>query len=402
MDKEAMGREAGRRVTGERDAGKRGMKGREAGKRDARGREAIRKKAREQGTGGQEAGNNKATEEKCLDRDILHNTGASTARQKRHGILFAICAVSIVFLMAGTSNLLGQREVIFPEVAAICVGYFAAPKRPWAASKIWILALISFSAVLGIFIVRFLPGPVWFQMLVAYGICQVALPLSRTTFAPMISAMVLPVLLQTDTLIYPVSAIGFTALLLGIVVILEKAGLRKKEPYEPWPLPDRMERFTIFYRVGIVALLLFILTNSGFTFAAAPPLLVAFTEFTKPEHPAAKRPFRSCILLFLSASCGALVRFAVSMQLGLPTAFAAAITMAAILVLMKFFSMYLPPCAALGLLAMLIPQEAVPLYPFEAGCGAAIYLVAALAWSKVRSTVALGNTETGLSSNYEE
>ena len=52
-------------------------------------------------------------------------------------------------------------------------------------------------AVLGVGIVLFLPAALWVKITVAYAVSEVIFLFSGTSFAPMISAIVLPVLLST-------------------------------------------------------------------------------------------------------------------------------------------------------------------------------------------------------------
>ena len=52
--------------------------------------------------------------------------------------------LAVVVLMVGSSELSGQREIIFPEVTAIAVGLFLAPKQSWQVSKpriFWLITL---------------------------------------------------------------------------------------------------------------------------------------------------------------------------------------------------------------------------------------------------------------------
>ena len=52
-------------------------------------------------------------------------------------------------------------------------------------------------------VVRLLPAPLWLKITAAFLLCQMIYLYSGTTFAPMISAMVLPVLLGTESWVYP-------------------------------------------------------------------------------------------------------------------------------------------------------------------------------------------------------
>ena len=48
----------------------------------------------------------------------------------------ALFTVLIIVAMVGTSELMHEKEVIFPEIAAIAVGAMLAPKFTWNTSKL--------------------------------------------------------------------------------------------------------------------------------------------------------------------------------------------------------------------------------------------------------------------------
>ena len=56
--------------------------------------------------------------------------------------------------MVGVSELLGEKEIIFPEITALTVGAIAAPKHSWKVSRARMILLIAVCSVIGILIVR--------------------------------------------------------------------------------------------------------------------------------------------------------------------------------------------------------------------------------------------------------
>lgn len=295
------------------------------------------------------------------------------------GRLAGVAATAaLITLMVGISEWSGEREVIFPEIAAIAVGALVAPRLTWRTDKPRLWLGIMACALLGVGIVVLCPGPVWVQMALGYLLAQVVLVLSGTGFAPMISAMVLPILLQTRSVVYLASAAGFTALILGVRLLLEHFGLREKEPFTPLPRPAwKQIAREIGLRTVPAAAIIWIAMTSGAWFAAAPPLLVAFTEFTHRESPAARRPVRAVALIALCALTGSVARELV-MAGGCSLTLAALVTALVVLVWIFLSGMFLPPAGALGILAMLIPEWAVPSYPLQIAVGAAVYMSLAL------------------------
>lgn len=125
-----------------------------------------------------------------------------------------ILTILIIAIMVGASELLGEKEIIFPEIAAIATGLLIAPHRSWQVSRIKILILIGICSVLGLIISIYVPLPLWLKMSTAFIICQFIFIFSKTSFAPLISAAVLPVMLGTKSIIYPVAAVLLTILIL--------------------------------------------------------------------------------------------------------------------------------------------------------------------------------------------
>lgn len=289
-----------------------------------------------------------------------------------------ILAILVIAIMVGTSELLGEKEIIFPEIAAISTGLLIAPHRCWQVSRIRILILIAICSLLGLIISIFLPLPLWLKMSTAFIICQFIFIFSKTSFAPMISAAILPVMLGTKSIIYPVAAILLTALILLGSILLEKLKFKEYEAYIPQPLPKRKDFYDLILRSLTAVICIAFATNFNFGFAVAPPVLVAFTEFSRRSCKARQKPIKSILIIFLCALTGTICRYFLSVQLGLPLTFSAVTATIIMLAILHLFKMYLPPAGALTTLAMLIPQEKLFLYPIEILAGVSAFMGLAL------------------------
>ena len=157
---------------------------------------------------------------------------------ENHRHLPGVLTVTVIAVMIAASELFGEREIIFPEIAAIAVGMLLALRRPWQTSRARVLVLISLSAVVGLAVSVLLPLPLWEKMCVAFLLAQVLLIFGGTSFAPLISAAVLPVMLGTESLVYLIAAVSLTALILLVSFVLERLGLRAPEPYRPVHPPE--------------------------------------------------------------------------------------------------------------------------------------------------------------------
>lgn len=293
-------------------------------------------------------------------------------------IISGILTVLVVAIMVGLSELLGEREIIFPEITAIAIGLLIAPKRSWQVSRIRILILISVCSVLGLIISLFVPLPLWLQMSIAFIICQIILIFSKTSFAPLISAAVLPVMLGTKSIIYPVAAITLTGLILLCNLLLEKLKIKENEPYIPQPLPHRKDYIDLVIRSLTAIICITLAIKLNFYFAVAPPVLVAFTEFTRQGCKAQRKPVKAVVMIFICALTGTVCRYILTVQLGLLLTFSAVTATVTMILILHLFRMYLPPAGALTILAMLIPEENLLLYPFEIFTGISVFMVLAL------------------------
>lgn len=297
-------------------------------------------------------------------------------------LLRAVVCTLLAAAMIGVSELLGEKEIIFPEITALTVGAIAAPKQSWRVSRVRMVLLIAVCSVLGILIVRYSPLPKAANLVGAYLVCQVIFLLSRTSFAPMISAAALPVLMDTESIIYPISAVSMTVLTVLAQLILEKCGRREREEFTPLPFPDNFRWISAAVRTACAAVIAVSVLLLGWNFCVAPPLLVAFTEFSNPESRARQNPVRTVLIITGCALCGSAFRLGLCTFLGLPLTVAGVLAVAAALAIMRLVGQYIPPAGALAVLPMIIPEKALLIYPAEIFAGAAVFMLMALCFRK--------------------
>ena len=307
-----------------------------------------------------------------------------TKENSRFAVRSAVCML-LAALMVGAAELLGEKEIIFPEITALTVGAIAAPKQSWRVSRVRMVLLILICSVIGIVIVRFSPLPKAANLVAAYAVCQVLYLLSGTGFAPMISAAALPVLMGTDTIIYPISAVTMTLLTVLAQYILERSGRYERDSFTPVPRPDGFCWISAAVRTLFAAALAVPLIYFGWGLCVAPPLLVAFTEFSNPNSGARKKPLKTVLNIVGCAACGAALRYLLCVLAGLPLTIAAILSVTASLAIMRAAKQYIPPAGALGMLPMIIPAESLLIYPLEIATGASAFMLAALCFKRKKA-----------------
>lgn len=305
-------------------------------------------------------------------------------RSKKDYLIATFLITAIVACMTGSAEGLVEREIIFPEIAALATGMILTPHKPWKVNGQRIIFFITLCAVCGMVIVQYVHIPLLAQILLAYGIGQFILGISGTSLGPMISAIVLPVLLQSAQIIYPISAFILCLMIVLVRKVMEAAGFREAEPYEPLPTGGRPVWIRLAERLFLVFLFGLVCIPAGWRFCIAPPLLVAFQEFTDPACPARRKPVRAVLLLGFMAMIGSYSRILLCRELGLPVTAAAVVTMLCLSAAYAATGMFLPPAGAMGILPMLVPEKILPLFPLQVLTGSAVLMILALLFFRAR------------------
>ena len=285
-----------------------------------------------------------------------------------------ILAFGIVLLMTAAAELLDEREILFPEIAAIAAGAFICPTLKWNTNSLRLFLTIAAGSVSGLAIVLFVPLPLWAQLCAAFLCGLIILKLSRTTFAPLISSVVLPVMLQTRSVIYPISAMILTAAVILLRKVCVHLGALKDSAFTPEPAADSgtVKELLLMWVLGSTVIIIAAL--SGFKLAAAPPLLVAFTEFWKKGSAAEKRPISVIGMVSGCALIGTLAKGA-AIYFGFYAFLAAGAAAMTVYLAMKKTGLIIPPAAALCVLAFLIDEQQLLLYPLLILAGSTAFVM---------------------------
>lgn len=297
-----------------------------------------------------------------------------TARDRRLPIL-----LSGIFVMAmcALAKVLACEEILFPETCAILCGAWMQPRQVWNVSRPRMLALMTSGAVVGVLLNLAIPGPVWGRAVLGYAFAALAMCVLGADMTPMLSAVILPVLLGTTSWLYPLSVAVIVALIELGQVLLERAGLREPIDYRPLRQPPREALRAWGARLGVFALLSAPAYFSGNPFFAVPPLLVAYTELTRPNMTLRLRPVRAWATLALAACIGALGRSAVE-TLGASLPLVASACFALLVLVWDRLHAWLPPAGAALLLAFIVPYRGPFTYAVEVAAGAAVWVAVAV------------------------
>ena len=135
--------------------------------------------------------------------------------------------------MVGVSELMGEKEIIFPEMAALTIGMWIVDKKVWTVSRLKLVLLMSIGAIVGVCIVRYSPFPLIVNLCISFAFSAICLQVSRTTLIPQISACMLPILLGTESWVYPIAVTVMSLVVVGGQKWMEKNKYRKEITYTP-------------------------------------------------------------------------------------------------------------------------------------------------------------------------
>ena len=249
------------------------------------------------------------------------NKGCHNMKYKRYFI-----SLVLILAMVSIAEITGEREIIFPEVAALVVGSWVLEKQPWKVSKVGLVVLMTLCSIVGILIVRYVNLGLTMEVLIGLVFTGLILKLSKTTLVPIISACILPIVLRTETWVYPISVFILTILIVSIKYFIEDYGvsevreefkeeIAKLERNTSLRKKEFIRLFKIFITVGILT---YFSVKFNITLLIAPPLIVAFIELTN-EHCKFRQRSKSLLLLFIVvAILGFIFRSGFNEYLGLP------------------------------------------------------------------------------------
>lgn len=303
------------------------------------------------------------------------NKGAFAVSDEIKRYVFAGAAAVMMVLSA---ELLGEREIIFPEVAALLIGAWVRPRQPWRVSRAMLVFLMTLSALCGVCIVRYLPVHLYLQLLAAFVFIAGALILSKTTLAPLISACVLPVLLHTTSLIYPLSVFVCALVITAVQSPLQSRGLIENNTVFHTATNLREE---LFKWSSVLVLLLLLCALPVFTnklYFIAPPLIVIFVELCDTDSPVRASSKRLLVLASFAAVLGTGARLLLCGVLHLPLSLCAAVIVSCLFWVLHKVEMLLPPLGAIAFLPLILPLEGLWRYPLEVSVGTAVFVLAAL------------------------
>ena len=289
-----------------------------------------------------------------------------------------VYALLMVFLMVLAAELLGEKEVIFPELTALTVGMWIVGKRVWRVKRWHILLMMTVGATAGVCLVRYVPFPLWVNLSLAFFFASFCLMLFRATLIPLFSACMLPVLLGTESWVYPIAVFVLVLFLILGQIGMERAAIRQPVVYTPSARCWKKEtgRWLAIWAVMLPFIAFSVYTENVYCFV--PPLVVTYVEFSNSRSGFRNRPFQIVGLLVAAALIGSCFQWVGHVYFRLPECVVVLFIVASLFFMFEGVGKFFAPVGAVGLIPLIIPYQSLKWFPLQVAVGSAFFIVAAM------------------------
>ena len=317
---------------------------------------------------------------------------ATTFRPKR-GVSISMrrradgLALVYIGVIAIVASLTGAYYMMFPELGALSWDVMEHPRGRWASSPLMLALTPALTGIVGTMVTRTMPYGMIAVLITVTGCVAIVVAL-RSPVAPAISAGLLPLVLGVTSWWYP-PGILFGCVLLAAISIPWRRYAGSKEQDEALdadgpadsisaPAPpssagiSRVLPPALWPLLAFVAFAMVVVKLTGMRFILFPPLVVILYEMLlHREHcPWIGRPVGLPVACFLAAAGGYFFHAHITLA-----PFAAMLSVAWGIGVLRAFEIHIPPVLAVALLPMVMVHPTAA-YPFAVGIGTAM----AAAW----------------------
>ena len=307
-------------------------------------------------------------------------------------------AVLSVVLMTLTAELLGEKEIIFPEIAALALGAVISNRLMWQVTAVKMAVLMSIGGFLGWMLASASFIPLFIRIMSGFLICMILLIISDSTMLPVLSACILPILTNAESILYPLSVIILTSEIILIRFLLKKAGVINEMTENEKSTSIREVKGRLIYLAAVLGVAAAAAIITGWTYIIAPPLIVALCGISFPDSPAKKKPVLLILSVVSCALCGTVSRLVICEVSGFPLWAGVFIAASAAYGILMLFGIPFPPAAALAVLPFILPDDVLGVYPFQVAGGITVFVIAVLLYDRIskESGMAGGKKESEL------
>jgi hypothetical protein len=279
--------------------------------------------------------------------------------------------------------MLDEKEIIFPEIAALAFGYWIMEKSPWSGSKFAIWASPTLAALTGVLLLRYVPFLPFFLIGSAFVLVVLQLKMLRSGVLPSLSAAILPIITHTTSWMYPLSVCILTAFIalgrLSLETLNHKensAHFLPKQDKVPEKKSAALSELMYWGKILAGVMLVSALAlHSNYVFMIAPPLVVGFVELSRPNRSMRRTPVKILLLLVLSALSGVVWLYLCNTIIHGSLWISSALSLVSVFLLYKALKVSFPPAAAIALLPILVPAASLWMYPLQVLLGSTFFVL---------------------------
>lgn len=283
----------------------------------------------------------------------------------------------MIALMSAVSMAENLECVLIPEVSALLIGLWVQNKQAWRINRWQTLLLLPVIAAVAVLVVRCLPAVLPLQMAVVFVVVAALLMLLHVTLTPAFAVGLLPVMLGTTTVVYPLAVLVLTSLLTLGQYVLDTAGLRTAIPMQHAVRPTWSNVLRWLWLLVALLPLIIVADEVQLRFIIAPPLIVTFVELCNSKGGFRGRLWQTWLMLVLAAAAGGLFRTLFCVQWGLPVPIATVATEILVFEMFALFGKRFAPAAAMALIPFVVPAQAALWQPLYTAIGAAYVMAVA-------------------------
>lgn len=287
-------------------------------------------------------------------------------------------SLAVIVLMVGVAGWTDEKEILFPEMVALTIGLLIIDKRVWCVRPWQIILLMFAGAVAGICIVRYSPLPYFINLCLAFAFAGACLLVSRTTLMPLISACVLPVLLHTESIVYPLAVLLMCILAVLMQRMLESCDLRNQIIHTSGRKTTGKDVIRWLVLLAFVALMSLLALGLNCPYLILPPLMVTFAEMVNSKAGFRSRPTQVFLFLAAAATLGTVFQLIGYQYLHLPESLVALGITVSLFLIFEWTGKFFAPAGALAFIPLLLPREGLAWLPLQATVGAALFIIIAM------------------------
>ena len=221
--------------------------------------------------------------------------------------------------------------------------------------------------------------------MIGFTLIGISLLVTKTSFAPVISAFMLPILLQSDSWLFPLFVIVYVGIIIAVQTIYQKIGLTQKMIYLNIPFQWKKELFHWCILLLVFSVLSIYPAVTHSIYFMLPPLIITFVEMSEITSPVRKKPLKVYAVMALAPWVGTAWRF-LSICTPIPSYITFPCALICLLLLIELIRFPFAAAGSLVTLPFLLSEETLIWYPIQSMIGLIFFIALPILIFRNKST----------------